>query len=69
MGFATFFGTASSIFAEAKVIWLGLFFAQKLGFQHRWIESGCEALVKFQNSSSISIWSIELYILNDFLIL
>lgn len=66
MGFATYLGIASSVFAEAKAIWLGLIFAQKLGIRRLWIESDSEAMVKCLNSSGISIWIIE-YIINDIL--
>lgn len=64
MGFASYLGTASSILAEAKEIWYGLFFAKDLGITNLWIESDSEILVKCLNEDSTPPWSIE-YIYND----
>src|SRR4051812_39435653 len=64
MGFASYLGTASFILAEAKALWLGLFFAQQLGFNSLWIESDSEIIVKLLNDPKDMIWSIE-HILDD----
>lgn len=66
IAFASFLGISTSIFAEAKALWMGLSYARYLGITHFWIESDSAFLVNYLNGFFETPWSI-IYLVHNIL--
>lgn len=62
IGYATFIGVATSVYAEANAILFGLKLAQELQLFNIWLESDSELVVKMLNGMIDPPWGIH-YIL------
>lgn len=64
VGFTTYLGIKSSVYAETKATWEGLKLAQQLGLASIWLESESELLVKILNGQIDPPWGIS-YIFDE----